>query len=273
MSCEVGILVNEELMDFIKSLYQQLFKQYGPQGWWPLLRLQSNQINPTNRGKFTGYHPNNYTIPESEIEIFEIILGAILTQNTSWTNAETALANLSKSTSLTPKELIAIPIETLALLIKSSGYFNQKSTRLHIIAEFFLNNPISNLVSLPVDEIRIQLLAIKGIGPETADSILLYALKKPSFVIDAYTRRLLSRMGIGDKSWKYQDYRMAFQSAISPTEENLRIYNEYHALIVQHCVHICKKTPLCEKCLFNTTCPKIIPKPKKKQTRKKNFKK
>lgn len=262
--------MNVNFSTIIRELYDHLLSTYGPQGWWPTLKLSKNGINPTKRGRFTGYHPKNYEIPNDNQTSFEIMLGTILTQNTSWVNAEKALANLADQSELTPQQILTIPKEKLAEIIRSSGYYNQKSERLHILSKFIQKNPINALKKLPVEETRKKLLHVKGIGPETADSILLYALKKPSFVIDAYSRRLFSRYGISENSWKYNDYRDRIQQAIIPTPENLPIYNEYHALLVQHCVYTCKKTPLCEKCLFNGTCAqKIAIKEKKKNRRKK----
>lgn len=259
--------MNVKFAKCILDLYDQLLATYGHQGWWPILKLSNNGVNPTERGTFTGYHPENYEIPNTNQTSFEIMLGAILTQNTSWVNAEKALANLATHIILSPSEILDIPINELAQIIRPSGYYNQKSERLHIFSEFILKNRITRLKKLNIEEIRKKLLQIKGIGPETADSIILYALKKPSFVIDAYTRRFFIRFGISDNDWKYEDYRGKIQKVIPPIPKNLPCYNEYHALIIQHCVHTCKKTPICEKCFLNETCAKkfIIPKKKAKK--------
>ena len=170
--------MSDKEISTIQKLYQVLIDHYGPQGWWPILDLQDEGINPTKRGKFTGYHPGDYTIPRNENTAFEIMLGAILTQNTSWVNAEKALADLSKESKLTPSTIRDIDQEDLGKIIRSSGYYNQKATRLHILCAFLKQNPIKKLHQIFTPVLRKKLIKIKGIGPETADSILLYADRK-----------------------------------------------------------------------------------------------
>lgn len=254
----------------LHDLYSRLLSYYGPQGWWPLIRLQPGKLNPTERGRYTWYHPEDYDTPEVSSDIFEIMVGAILTQNTSWENADKALGKLSNNSMLTSEQILHESEENLAELIRSSGYYNQKTLKLKNLARFITRNPIQKLKSHPIDELRTMLLSVKGIGPETADSILLYAFKKPIFVIDTYTKRLISRIGLLDEQQSYSEFQSYFHSQI-PTD--YRVYNEYHALIVQHCVRICKKTPLCSECWLSSSCMKKIPiKPKKKKKIKKKNK-
>ncbi len=249
------------------ELYQLLLSHYGHQGWWPLLRLGASRQNPTARGRFTWYHPDNYTIPTAETDIFEIMVGAILTQNTSWENADKALGNLHLNGVMNIKGILNSETDQLAEIIRSSGYYNQKAIKLQNLAKILYRTPISKLASFSMEDLRSFLLEIKGIGPETADSILLYGFHLPSFVVDTYTRRLLLRMGYLDSSATYKTIQALFHSEI-PKEES--IYNEYHALIVQHMVHVCKKKPNCGDCLFQATCAKVIPpSPPRKKSRKK----
>ena len=162
----------------------------------------------------------------------------------------------------------------MAEIIRSSGYYNQKAIKLQNLAKILRQTPISKLASFSKEDLRSFLLEIKGIGPETADSILLYGFHLPSFVVDTYTRRLLLRMGYLESPATYKIIQALFHSEI-PKEES--IYNEYHALIVQHMVHVCKKTPRCGECMFEPNCVQILPPPtprkkprKKKSTRKKS---
>jgi endonuclease III related protein len=248
----------------LKDLYNSLYSIYGPQGWWPLLDCQENNCNPTNRGLFTGYHMKDYELPSTEGGMFEIMLGAILTQNTSWTNAEKALFELQKHNLLKISNYKDINVENLAEYIRSSGYYNQKAKKILNLIDCLEKNPIDALLKMKILPLREKLLEINGVGPETADSIILYALKKPIFVIDAYTKRILSRLGIIPVKSKYADIQALFHKQI---KANLEVYNEYHALFVQHAVNVCKTKPICEKCQYNSECPKIIP-PKKKRTKR-----
>lgn len=256
----------------IHDLYSLLLKKYGYQGWWPLLRLNDYGNNPTLRGHYTGYHPGNYEIPSSYEDVFEIMIGSILAQNTSWINAEKALNELYKRNLLDIQKLRDISLEYLAESIRSSGYYNQKAIKIKNLIQFLENNPISILLEKPVEELRKSLISVKGIGPETADSIILYALKKPIFVIDAYTKRLSIRLGFVEHNPEpsYQELQDLFQSVF---DSDANLFNEFHALIVQHCVHVCEKKPKCENCLLTKNCPKIIIQPvKRKKSRKTNSK-
>jgi endonuclease-3 related protein len=251
-------------MDFeLSAIYRLFFDHYGPQGWWPLLSWHEKGSNPTMRGRLTGYHPSNYDLPENEQEMFEIMLGAILTQNTSWVNAEKALWALNDQEFLSISRLKELDPSSIAPLIKSSGYYNQKAIKIKALIDFLLKNPISRLIKeKDVQKLRKELLEIKGVGSETADSILLYSLKKPIFVVDAYTRRLLSRMKIIEGKETYEEIQSLFHQEI---QGDKAIYNEFHALIVQHCVHVCSSKPNCSECVFESKCPKnIVVKPKKK---------
>jgi endonuclease III related protein len=205
--------------------YKYLLKTYGPQGWWPLLDLHNSKnnkkgCNPTKTGSLNGYHPNDYSYPKTDRQIFEICLGAILTQNTSWTNVEKALLNLNQKNLINPEKIISISIDQLGILIKPTGYFNQKAKKLKEFASFyiFLKHKTPT---------RKQLLDIWGIGPETADSILLYAYKKPSFVVDAYTRKIFEY----DKRISYDQIKQDFETALP---KDYKLYQEFHALIVEH---------------------------------------
>ncbi len=212
----------------MQQIYNILLKNYGKQGWWPISG---------------SYFPNKL----DDKSKLEIILGAILTQNTSWKNVEKALTNLRKHNLIDIDNLLKT--KKLAELIKSAGYFNQKAERLKIIANFLKNNPIKELQKIETNELREILLEIKGIGPETADSILLYAFEKPIFVIDAYTKRIFSRLGFCKKETTYEDLQTLFHKNVDKNT-----YNEYHALIVEHAKRFCKTKPECEGCILRKVC-------------------
>ncbi|QEE15408.1 endonuclease III domain-containing protein [Promethearchaeum syntrophicum] len=258
-------MVNSDLIS-LEKLYDKLYSNYGSQGWWPLLELKPN-INPTNRGSYTGYHPGDYKYPKSEEQIFEIIIGTILAQSTSWVNAERALWNLAQNNLISEKKLNNIGLEALSQLIRSSGYFNQKAKKIQNMLQFLLENPISHLKNSKIGILRKKLINIKGIGPETADSIALYAFNKPIFVVDTYTKRLLSRIGIIPQKSNYEDIQNLFHTQLNSDSV---VYNEFHALIVQHCVYICSSKPKCSICFLNRYClKKILIKSKKKSEKKK----
>lgn len=185
------------------QLYDTLFKQYGPQGWWP--------ING-------AYYKKDYS-EKNENEKFEIAVGAILTQNTKWVNVEKVLKLLRSNKLLNREGIQDIESQALAVLIKPSGYYNQKVKKLKSLASF--NKVIS----------RESLLEIWGIGPETADSILLYAYNQPIFVIDSYTKRLMLEYQLGDIKWSYNQWQTFFHDNL---EKDYKIFNEFHALIVKH---------------------------------------
>jgi endonuclease-3 related protein len=208
-----------DLMKMINKIYNTLFKEFGPQHWWP-----------------------------GETR-FEIIIGAILTQNTSWLNVEKAIANLKSASVLEPAKLHALDIAVLASLIKPAGYFNVKAKRLKNFLNWLFENHNGSLQSVDrvnTSSLREQLLAIKGIGPETADSILLYAFNRPVFVVDAYTARVMVRHRlVSEYDLTYDSLQDLFTSHL---EADAKMFNEYHALIVRLGKDFCKPRPNCDCC-------------------------
>ena len=223
-------------MNKIKQIYTKLLKDYGHQGWWPLLNHKGT--NPTKTGSITGYHPNNYDFPKNPSQRFEICLGAILTQNTNWINVEKALLSLRKANALDIKRLKKLSDGKLKELIKPAGYYNQKAKKLREFTDFYkkLNGKTPT---------REKLLNVWGIGPETADSILLYAYSQPIFVIDAYTRRIFANLQIIEEKDDYDNIRNLFEKNLDP---DFKIYQEYHALIVEHAKRFYKKKELYKDC-------------------------
>jgi endonuclease-3 related protein len=217
----------------ILAIYNKLYSLYGPQGWWPIIKHKGS--NPTKTGSVKGYHPADYSIPRTRNQIYEIIAGAILTQNTAWPSVEKALLNLNKLKALSPEKILDLDDKKLKQAIKPAGYFNQKAKYLRNITEFF----ISLKGKTPTRE---QVLAIKGVGQETADSIMLYAYNQPEFVIDAYTRRIFSCLGLIKKNSAYQEIKQLFEKNLP---KDIIIYQEYHALIVEHAKHCYNKKPYC----------------------------
>ena len=200
-------------MSKVRGLYQKLLKQYGKQGWWPVIQ-----------GLKSHYHPGDYNTPNTPDERFQIAIGAILAQNTNWKNAEIALLNLYKAGLLSREKLAAANEFEIANHIRPSGYYNQKTRK---IKEFVKHCPsMSNGKSM--EELRKQLLSIRGLGPETADSIILYAYKKPIFVVDAYTKRFCEAHELPVRG-DYDDYREYFENSL---RKDHRVFNEFHALIV-----------------------------------------
>lgn len=223
---KVVLVKSSDKIDFI---YEKLCEEYGAQGWWPLINYKGN--NPTKTGSVNGYHPKNYEIPRNEKEKFEICLGTILTQNTSWFNVEKALINLNKRKLLGPEEILESEEEMIKECIRPAGYFNQKYKKIINFCDFFIQLKGK-------EPKREELLELWGIGEETAHSILLYAYKKPVWVIDAYTKRVFERTGIEEtKKMKYEEL------------------NEIHALIVEHCKRVClKNKPKCKECKIKDVC-------------------
>jgi endonuclease III related protein len=180
---------------------------------------------------------------------FEVIIGAILTQNTAWTNVERAIANLRRARLLTPAAIEQVSSARLARLVRPSGYFRQKAKKLKAFVRFLRERHGGSLAAMfrvPTAELRRQLLAVHGIGPETADSILLYAGNHPVFVVDAYTHRILGRHQITDGKPDYESVRSLMEANL-PRDVNL--YNEFHALIVNVGKNWCRKSrPRCEEC-------------------------
>ncbi len=205
-------------------LFRTLLKVYGKQNWWP------------------AQTP------------FEVCVGAVLTQNTSWKNVESAIENLKKLNLLSPKAIIDVPIDKLRSAIKPAGFFNQKAVYLKNLSRFITENgDFKRLSEYSTRDLRKKLLSVKGIGRETADSILLYAFGKPSFVVDAYTKRLFSRLGFIEDS-SYESVKLLVENSIKPTDKNVYIYNELHALIVKHCKEHCRKNPICKDCPLRFNC-------------------
>ena len=183
------------------------------------------------------------------------MVGAILTQSAAWTNVEKCITNLKVENMLSPQALRAIPLEKLAQLVHPSGYFNAKAAKIkafvHWLGERY-GDDLDRLFAADIADLRNQLLSVHGIGEETADSIILYAGYKPIFVIDAYTRRIMERLGLGPADKTYAAYQAIFMTHL-PKDE--RLFNEYHALFVRHGKERCKKkSPLCEGCCLGALC-------------------
>ncbi len=202
----------------ILKIYKRLLERYSKQDWWP---------------------------SESR---FEVIIGAILTQNTNWRNVEKAIENLKKANILTAEKMYQCNSQTLAELIRPSGYYNIKTKRIKNFLEWLFENydgQIETLEPIETSCLREELLSINGIGKETADSILLYGLEKPTFIVDSYTARVLGRHGLIDSYCGYDDIKELFESNL---DKDAKLYNEYHALIVTLGKEHCKKRPICDGC-------------------------
>ncbi|MCA1927637.1 MAG: endonuclease [Calditerrivibrio sp.] len=186
---------------------------------------------------------------------FEVVLGAILTQNTNWNNVEQSIKNLKKEIILTPQNILNIEDEKLKDLIKPSGFYNQKAERLKIISSFIIEKlgcDIKNIKEYPLITGRRMLLNLKGVGEETADSILLYAADIPSFVIDKYTMRMFYRIGF-DIDMKYRKYYEIFMDNLP---HDVKLFKQYHALIVENSKLFCRKKAVCKGCPLERTCLK-----------------
>ncbi len=229
------------MMD-LYQLYRVLIGHYGPQGWWPVILSERDGFTDAS-----GYHKDKPVFDANITEKYEIITGAVLTQNTSWNNVYKCINTLKEKKIVTPEIFLNTESDFIKALIKKSGYYNQKYTKLSKLLHFLILNDYLNR---PESISRDALLEQWGIGEETADSILLYAFNKPYFVIDSYTRRLLKRIGnvFYKKYSEYQKY------IINSIPKNIQIYNEYHALIVKHSVDVCRKKPLCSQCFLADRC-------------------
>jgi endonuclease III related protein len=209
----------------LEDIYARLSARFGAQRWWP------------GDGAF------------------EVIVGAILTQNTAWTNVEKAIANLKRARLLTPARMRRAPATQLARLIRPSGYFNLKAKKLKAFTRFLFaehRGSLARLFRLDTATLREQLLAVYGIGPETADSIILYAARQPIFVVDAYTRRICARLGLARDDASYDELQRLFMEHL-PREESL--FNEYHALLVALGKNYCtKRAPRCGACPVMKVC-------------------
>lgn len=207
------------------KLYDSLYAAYGPQNWWP-----------------------------AETS-FEVIIGAILVQSTAWNNVAQAINNLKTAQLLTPERLSEYPQDMLETLIRPSGYYRAKAKKIQAFLEHlrhYYGNCLDSLLAKDLPSLRTEMLSIYGIGEETADSILLYAAGKPIFVVDAYTYRLLTRLGWTEGKYHYGKLQKIFMDAM-PKDTGL--FNEYHALIVRHGKTICSKTPKCSVCVLSQQCP------------------
>jgi endonuclease-3 related protein len=216
----------------LADIYRRLYARFGPQHWWPA------------DGSF------------------EVIVGAILTQNTAWTNVEKAIYNLKAAGKLSPRALRDIPETELAALIRPAGYYNAKARRLKAFADWSgerYNDSLEKMLSGDIQIVRRELLGVYGIGEETADSIMLYAGNNPVFVIDAYTCRIIDRLGLEPPGNGYGAYQSLFMLNLPP---DARLFNEYHALLVKLGKEYCRKRPLCEGCCLREGCKRVNQKPK-----------
>ncbi len=235
----------------INSIYETLLKAYGKQGWWPIIDIVT--------GKSVYFQGRVLNDPER----FEIALGALLTQNTSWKNAEKALLSLKRNKLIDPRKLIETDMDTLAGLIRPSGYYNQKARKVLDFLSWFkkYDYNFEVLSGVGIDKLRSELLSVRGIGNETADSLILYSLGKKIFVVDAYTMRIFKRTGILSGSEQYYEVQEIFHRYFSGDRDG---YNQYHALIVKHAKETCipagrnRAMPLCGKCCINSLCEKLI---------------
>lgn len=205
----------------IRQIYDLLFERFGPQYWWPAKTP------------------------------FEVVIGAVLTQNTSWKNVERAIMNLEKAGRLSLGGVLGC--KDLAELIHPSGYYNVKAQRLTSLCEWIEDSGgLEAMFDLPIGELRVRLISVKGIGEETADSIILYAAKKPTFVIDAYTRRIMSRIGLIAGGESYSEIQRLFMRNLP---KDVRLFNEYHALLVELGKTICtKRAQECGSCPLKKVC-------------------
>ncbi len=206
-----------QIAGLLLEVYRRLLRAYGPQGWWP-----------------------------AETP-FEVMVGAVLTQATAWRNVERAIARLKAAGVLSHQGIAALPPKELEELVRPSGFFRQKARRLRALVKLVLDHgDVEALLSLPPEELREKLLSVPGIGPETADSILLYAAGHPAFVVDAYTKRILHRLGLlPEEAAPYAEVQRMFQENLP---QDPQLYGEYHALLVRHAKEHCRVRPRCDGC-------------------------
>ena len=217
---------NAASRDLMLEVYRRLMAAFGPQDWWP-----------------------------GAEEPLEVCIGAILAQNTAWRNAERALERLKDAGVMSTAALAALPVEELTELLRPSGTFRSKSLTVQAFVAHLgerYQGDLAQMLARPPDALRTELLGIRGIGPETADDILLYAVGKAAFVVDGYTRRILYRLGLAPEKAPYSTYSGLFTRHL-PADPAL--YNEYHALMVRHAKEACRKDPLCHDCCLLDVCP------------------
>lgn len=220
---QVGIALLRFPAQRVRAVFDRLHDRFGPQGWWP------------------GETP------------FEVMVGAVLTQNTAWTNVERAILRLKRAGLLDASILAALPLADLGSLIQSAGYFNVKARRLQGFCQALIAAGGEGVLgTLTTPDLRGWLLGVHGIGPETADDILLYAFDRPVFVVDAYTRRIFERLGLLAGGEGYEPIRAAFEAALPP---DVGLFNAYHALLVRQGKGVCRITrPRCYDCALRTDC-------------------
>ncbi len=223
----------------ITGIYERLSDCYGRQYWWPLFRQGASVYEPVPRPLHRS--------PEHQ---WEIALGALLTQNTAWANVEKALDNLAARGGWDPSRLLSLGLDELAQEIRSAGTHHQKARKIKAFLEAFPEADLSVLKDMSLEVARQSLLTVWGIGPETADSILLYALGRPVFVVDAYTRRIFSRLGL-IQGGTYEEIQARFHDELDP--EPL-LFQEYHALIVRHAKLSCRSKARCRDCILAEIC-------------------
>jgi endonuclease-3 related protein len=210
----------------LRAIYRRLFRHYGPQHWWP------------------GDTP------------FEVMVGALLTQNTSWSNVERAIGNLAAADSLDARTIARMTPARLARLLRPAGYFNVKTRRLQNFCRWYLQHGgYDALRALDTETLRRALLSVNGVGLETADDMALYAFRRPVFVIDAYTRRIFSRLGLDNGKEGYEALRRMFERRLPG---DVQLFNEYHALIVRLGKDVCRKRPRCGECCLAPVCPSAV---------------
>lgn len=215
---------SRRIKHLLRTIYKRLSNTYGLQYWWPA------------EGPF------------------EVMVGAILTQSVAWNNAEKAVNNLKEAGVLSPMAIRSMPVSELAKTIRPCVYFNTKALKLKALVDWLGNqysDDIKKLLIVDISSLRTQLLSIQGIGPETADSILLYAAGKPTFVIDTYTRRIIDRIGLTPQENSYEGYQQLFEDNLVI---DVSLYNEYHALLVKLAKDTCLKKPRCWRCTLRVIC-------------------
>ena len=242
----------------MRAIYRRLREGYGSQGWWPTTAAATTEPR---------YHPGDTARQLSEEERWEVVVGAVLTQNTTWLSATKAIRSLQERKSLQPARLARLSLTELSRLIRPSRYHNQKARRLHDIASYVLRQYAGSVNAFldcgpppgiagrgphkSDEQLRQELLYLDGIGPETADSILLYAAQRPAFVIDAYTRRICARLGFVERDITYEKLQALFVASL---KENVETYNEFHALLVRHAIEHCRQKPVCDGCCLRRSC-------------------